>query len=110
MLIGISQETKQINSVKPIECAEEMSEYLSIIASERCKRSFSKIFSYFAPRLRSYALDDCKALLPNIRFVDDLQIRGGRIHSTKSGSDATVHADIPAQLDNSIAHLPTKSF
>ena len=56
MLIGISQETKQINSVKPIECAEEMSEYLSIIASERCKRSFSKIFSYFAPRLRSYAL------------------------------------------------------
>jgi RNA polymerase sigma-70 factor (ECF subfamily) len=56
MLIGISLETKQINSVKPIECAEEMSEYLSIIASERCKRSFSKIFSYFAPRLRSYAL------------------------------------------------------
>ena len=56
MLIGISQETKQINSVKPIECAEEMSEYLSIIASERCKRSFSKIFSYFASRLRSYAL------------------------------------------------------
>jgi RNA polymerase sigma-70 factor (ECF subfamily) len=56
MLIGISQETKQINSVKPIECAEEMSEYLSIIASERCKRSFSKIFNYFAPRLRSYAL------------------------------------------------------
>ncbi|MFT6284782.1 MAG: RNA polymerase sigma-70 factor (ECF subfamily) [Arenicella sp.] len=56
MLIGISLETKQINSVKPIECAEEMSEYLSIIATDRCKRSFSKIFSYFAPRLRSYAL------------------------------------------------------
>jgi RNA polymerase sigma-70 factor (ECF subfamily) len=56
MLVGISLETKQINSVKPIECAQEMSEYLSIVASERCKRSFSKIFSYFAPRLRSYAL------------------------------------------------------
>jgi RNA polymerase sigma-70 factor (ECF subfamily) len=56
MLIGISLETKQINSVKPIECAEEMSEYLSIIAKDRCKLSFSKIFSYFAPRLRSYAL------------------------------------------------------
>jgi RNA polymerase sigma-70 factor (ECF subfamily) len=56
MLVGISLETKQINSVKPIECAEEMSEYLSIIARDRCKRSFSKIFSYFAPRLRSYAL------------------------------------------------------
>ncbi|MFT5924391.1 MAG: RNA polymerase sigma-70 factor (ECF subfamily) [Paraglaciecola sp.] len=56
MLVGISLEIKQINSVKPIECAQEMSEYLSIVASERCKRSFSKIFSYFAPRLRSYAL------------------------------------------------------
>jgi RNA polymerase sigma-70 factor (ECF subfamily) len=56
MLVGISLETKQINSVKPIECAQEMSEYLSIVASERCKRSFSKVFSYFAPRLRSYAL------------------------------------------------------
>jgi RNA polymerase sigma-70 factor (ECF subfamily) len=56
MLVGISLETKQINSVKPIECAQEMSEYLSIVASERCKQSFSKVFSYFAPRLRSYAL------------------------------------------------------
>ena len=48
MLVGISLETKQINSVKPIECAEEMSEYLGIIARDRCKRSFSKIFSSFA--------------------------------------------------------------
>ena len=56
MLVGISLEEKQINSVKPIECAQEMSEYLSIVASERCKRSFSKVFSYFAPRLHSYAL------------------------------------------------------
>jgi RNA polymerase sigma-70 factor (ECF subfamily) len=56
MLVGISQETRQINSIKPIECAEEMSEYLCIVARDRCKRSFSKIFSYFAPRLRSYAL------------------------------------------------------
>lgn len=56
MLVGISLEAKQINSIKPIECAEEMSEYLSIVASERCKRSFSKVFNYFAPRLRSYAL------------------------------------------------------
>jgi RNA polymerase sigma-70 factor (ECF subfamily) len=56
MLVGISQETRQINSIKPIECAEEMSGYLCIVARDRCKRSFAKIFSYFAPRLRSYAL------------------------------------------------------
>ena len=33
-----------------------MSEYLNIVATDRCKHSFSKVFSYFAPRLRSYAL------------------------------------------------------
>lgn len=56
MLVGITLETKQINSMKPIECANEMSDYLRLVAQDRCKRSFSKIFSYFAPRLRSYAL------------------------------------------------------
>ena len=56
MLVGISSETKQINSMKPAECADEMSEYLNIVATDRCKRSFAKVFSYFAPRLRSYAL------------------------------------------------------
>lgn len=56
MLVGLSSEIKQINTVKPIECAEEMSGYLSVVASQRCKQSFAKVFSYFAPRLRSYAL------------------------------------------------------
>lgn len=56
MLVGISLETNQINSMKPIECADEMSDYLRIVARDRCKRSFAKVFSYFAPRLRSYAL------------------------------------------------------
>jgi RNA polymerase sigma-70 factor (ECF subfamily) len=42
--------------MKPKECAQEMSEYLATVARERCKISFSKIFNYFAPRLRSYAL------------------------------------------------------
>lgn len=56
MLIGMSLETKQTSHLLPKECAAEMSEYLSVVASERCKVSFSKVFSYFAPRLRSYAL------------------------------------------------------
>ncbi len=56
MLVGIHSESKQINSMKPSECANEMSGYLSIVATSRCKLSFSRIFSYFAPRLRSYAL------------------------------------------------------
>ncbi|MFT5674161.1 MAG: RNA polymerase sigma-70 factor (ECF subfamily) [Paraglaciecola sp.] len=56
MLVGIHLEAKFTNSIKPKECAQEMSEYLASVASERCKISFSKIFNYFAPRLRSYAL------------------------------------------------------
>jgi RNA polymerase sigma-70 factor (ECF subfamily) len=56
MLVGITLETKHINPIKPIECADEMSDYLGLIARDRCNHSFAKIFGYFAPRLRSYAL------------------------------------------------------
>ncbi len=56
MLIGISLNEQRNASCKPKECAAEMSAYLATVASDRCKLSFSKVFSYFAPRLRSYAL------------------------------------------------------
>lgn len=56
MLVGIPLESKQAQAIQPKECASEMSAYLSVVAEKRCKASFSKIFSYFAPRLRSYAL------------------------------------------------------
>lgn len=56
MLVGIPLEAKSSQAPKPKECAQEMSQYLATVAEERCKRSFSRVFSYFAPRLRSYAL------------------------------------------------------
>ena len=56
MLVGIALENNKSNTSKPKECANEMSQYLVAVASERCKRSYAKIFGYFAPRLRSYAL------------------------------------------------------
>ncbi|MBT0585834.1 sigma-70 family RNA polymerase sigma factor [Alteromonas oceanisediminis] len=56
MLVGIPVEANQSRPVKPIECADEMSGYLVEVASDRSKVAFSKIFGYFAPRLRSYAL------------------------------------------------------
>ncbi|WP_395341039.1 sigma-70 family RNA polymerase sigma factor [Ningiella sp. W23] len=56
MLIGISLEDKKHDSIKPKDCAAEMSAYLNTVAADRCKVSFSKVFGYFAPRLRSYAL------------------------------------------------------
>lgn len=56
MLIGIPTNQQRNETRQPKECAAEMSAYLATIAAQRCKLSFSKIFSYFAPRLRSYAL------------------------------------------------------
>lgn len=56
MLVGIQLEPKRSEALKPKECAKEMSTYLQVVADKRCKVSFSKVFSYFAPRLRSYAL------------------------------------------------------
>ncbi|WJG08407.1 sigma-70 family RNA polymerase sigma factor [Aliiglaciecola sp. LCG003] len=56
MLVGIPLEENRSETPRPKECAEEMSQYLQIVAEDRCTRSFSKVFGYFAPRLRSYAL------------------------------------------------------
>lgn len=56
MLVGIPVETSRAEAPKPKECAQEMAQFLATVAEHRCKRSFSKVFSYFAPRLRSYAL------------------------------------------------------
>ena len=55
MLIGMTLDNSK-NNCKPAEVADEMSEALVEVANERCKRSYAKVFSYFAPRLRSYAL------------------------------------------------------
>lgn len=56
MLVGIPLDAKYANQVMPKECALEMSAHLERIGSQRCKRAFSIVFNYFAPRLRSYAL------------------------------------------------------
>lgn len=49
--------SNEINaSMKPSECADEMSQYLRKVAEVRCKASFARVFSFFAPRVRSYAL------------------------------------------------------
>ena len=55
MLVGIPLEHDN-SAIEPKECAVEMSQYLVQVAETRCKASFARIFGYFAPRLRSYAL------------------------------------------------------
>ena len=56
MIIGIPLEARQNERSRPQECASEMAGYLTEVANNRCKASFAKVFGYFAPRLRSYAL------------------------------------------------------
>jgi RNA polymerase sigma-70 factor (ECF subfamily) len=55
MLVGIPLEESN-STVKPKDCAEAMSRNLILVAEDRSKAAFAKVFSYFAPRLRSYAL------------------------------------------------------
>lgn len=56
MLVGMSMTEEQKRVREPKECADEMSEYLKKIAQDRCRASFSRLFSFFAPRVKSYAL------------------------------------------------------
>jgi RNA polymerase sigma-70 factor (ECF subfamily) len=56
MLVGTSVSTEFAGVKQPKECAEEMSRYLHNVATTRCKQSYAKLFSFFAPRVRSYAL------------------------------------------------------
>lgn len=39
-----------------VDVSVELAERIEAIAQKRCKLSFSKVFQYFAPRLRSYAI------------------------------------------------------
>ncbi|WP_026376951.1 sigma-70 family RNA polymerase sigma factor [Aestuariibacter salexigens] len=56
MLVGIPLEESRSNVTKPKDCADEMAAHLAAVAESRSKTSFAKVFGYFAPRLRSYAL------------------------------------------------------
>lgn len=56
MLIGIPLDDKKHDTSKPKDCAAEMAAHLETVATKRCKVAFARVFGYFAPRLRSYAL------------------------------------------------------
>lgn len=50
------QHSNKISHSQPDASAEALAQCLVAIAEKRCRVSFSKVFSFFAPRLRSYAL------------------------------------------------------
>lgn len=56
MLVGVGLDKDQQPLGAQKEIANEMARCLGGIAEIRCRASFAKVFNYFAPRLRSYAL------------------------------------------------------
>ncbi|WP_102798254.1 sigma-70 family RNA polymerase sigma factor [Bowmanella denitrificans] len=56
MLVGIQLDNRQSQGTAPIDVADEMSLCLQEVALQRCQASFARLFNYFAPRVRSYAL------------------------------------------------------
>lgn len=63
MLVGLSlrkdgtthpDERKGAETV--VDVSVELAGYIEAVAEKRCKLSFGKVFQYFAPRLRSYAI------------------------------------------------------
>ncbi len=56
MLVGMSVTKEQGRVREPKECADEMSDCLRKVAETRCRSSYATLFSFFAPRVKSYAL------------------------------------------------------
>lgn len=63
MLVGLSlrkdgtiHPDERQSEDKAVDVSVELSGYIEAVAQKRCKLSFSKVFQYFAPRLRSYAI------------------------------------------------------
>ena len=71
MLVGIPASTRNAETVQQIDMSVQMVSYLSDVAQTRNKSSFAKIFNYFAPRLRSYALKQMGSDAQAMELVQD---------------------------------------
>ena len=71
MLVGIPPSTRSAETVQQIDMSVQMVSYLSDVAQTRSKSSFAKVFNYFAPRLRSYALKQMGSDAQAMELVQD---------------------------------------
>lgn len=60
MLVGLSLQPSTDNSAKADELALYMVGLMRLVAEKRCKTSYEKVFSFYAPKLRHYALKQWK--------------------------------------------------
>ena len=71
MLVGIPSPVSNVKSTQSIDPSTQMVGYLVDVAQTRSKASFAKIFNYFAPRLRSYALKQMGSDAQAMELVQD---------------------------------------
>jgi RNA polymerase sigma-70 factor (ECF subfamily) len=71
MLVGIPPSMRSAETVQQVDVSVQMVSYLSDVAKTRSKSSFAKVFNYFAPRLRSYALKQMGSDAQAMELVQD---------------------------------------
>lgn len=71
MLVGIPTSTRNVETMQQMDMSVQMVSYLSDVAQTRDKSSFAKLFNYFAPRLRSYALKQMGSDAQAMELVQD---------------------------------------
>ncbi|TDF38642.1 sigma-70 family RNA polymerase sigma factor [Alteromonadaceae bacterium M269] len=71
MLVGIPSPVSNVKSTQSIDPSTQMVGYLVDVAQTRSKASFAKVFNYFAPRLRSYALKQMGSDAQAMELVQD---------------------------------------
>lgn len=71
MLVGIPVTSSQTQNTEPVDLAKYMAGLLVTVAEKRCRQSYAKIFQHFAPRLRSYAINQMKNETQAMELVQD---------------------------------------
>lgn len=71
MLVGTNLSLQPANLKQMQSPAEEMALFLVKVSEQRCKSSYAKLFTYFAPRLRAYAFKQVGSEALAMELVQD---------------------------------------
>lgn len=71
MLVGLSVQSDHNRQLSKENQAQLMASYLGDVASKRCQKAFSELFSFYAPRVRSFALKQVKVEAIAVELVQE---------------------------------------
>lgn len=71
MLVGLSVQPKKSHVGAKERQAKLMAGCLEKVATKRCQKAFAEVFSFFAPRVRSYALKQVKVDAIAVELVQE---------------------------------------